>query len=330
MNSLLFIIFLVLFLNNHQHPDDFTPDTDFHIAAQKNRILQKNVSIDVQGGKLFGTITRPDRKAPVPAALIIAGSGPTDRNGNSGFLPGKNNALRMLAVELAKQGVASLRYDKRGVGESAISNLTESELRFEHYIFDAIDWIDFLKRDVSFREISVIGHSEGSLIGMVAANSQDIDFFISIAGSGRPADQIITEQLQKSGYQIQMEGEQILQQLMSGITVKDVHPALYQIFRPDVQPYLISWLRYDPAMEISKLDIPVLILHGQNDRQIPVEDAESLRNACQHAKLKIIKDMGHMMKNSALSGKDNISTYTNPEIPVSKELIQTIIRFIYQ
>nr|MCH9793032.1 alpha/beta hydrolase [Planctomycetota bacterium] len=159
------------------------------IAAPSEKI----VTLKTETRTLEGTLLTPETKDKIPVALIIAGSGPTDRDGNNPLM--QNNSLKMLASELFKNGIATLRYDKRGIGQSKMTNLNESELRFDNYIQDAKEWLDFLKRNQKFNQIIVIGHSEGSLIGMIASHQKDVDKFISIAGSGQPADQIIREQL---------------------------------------------------------------------------------------------------------------------------------------
>src|SRR6218665_2726569 len=137
--------------------------------------------LKINNDQIFGTLTTPDLTKKYPVALIIAGSGPTDRNGNNAIM--KNNSLKMLAEALAKNGIASLRYDKRGIGESKpAGGDSESSLVFENYIQDAKSWINFLRQDKRFSKVIVIGHSEGSLIGMIAGAKADK--FVSIAGVG--------------------------------------------------------------------------------------------------------------------------------------------------
>ena len=141
-------------------------------------------------GTLHGTLLAPESKKPVPVVLIISGSGPTDRDGNSAILPGKNDSLKMLAEGLAAKGIASLRYDKRGIGESAGAMTAEKDLRFETYIDDAAAWAAKLKKDPRFSRVVIAGHSEGSLIGMVAAQKGAAAAYVSIAGLARPADAV--------------------------------------------------------------------------------------------------------------------------------------------
>ncbi len=125
--------------------------------------------------------------------LIIAGSGPTDRNGNNEEM--ENNSLKMLADALNKKGFAALRYDKRGVGQSSEVNKDEMEMRPETYVNDVKEWVDLLDKDKRFNKIIVIGHSEGALLGMLAAvNNKKVKGYVSIAGAGRPIDEILKEQ----------------------------------------------------------------------------------------------------------------------------------------
>ena len=124
-----------------------------------------------------------------------------------------------------------------------------------------MNWVSRLKGDKRFSKVILLGHSEGSLIGIVAAEKIPVDAFISVSGVGRTADQILQEQLQgKLPPQLQAESSDILDSLKAGKTVANVSPSLVSLFRPSVQPYLISWMKYNPAVEIAKLKIPVLIL----------------------------------------------------------------------
>lgn len=276
-------------------------------------------------GAIFGTLTLPKNFQKGEVGLIIAGSGPTDRNGNNPVM--KNESLRMLAYGLAAHNIASLRYDKRGIGESRAAAKSEADLRFEDYINDAKEWIRFLKKDDRFTKVVVIGHSEGSLIGMIAAY-QYADGFVSIAGAGRSADKILKEQLAKQPQKIKDLSFPIIDSLTQGKMVANVDPILSSLFRPSVQPYLISWFRYDPQTEIHKLAIPVLILQGTNDLQVSTEDAQLLAKANGHAQLFLIENMNHILKIVQGTSNENLATYNNPALPVSDKLINSIATFI--
>ncbi len=284
-----------------------------------------DLSIETENGKISGTLLVPNTTTPVPVALIIAGSGPTDRDGNQPNM--KNNSLRFLAENLAERGIATLRYDKRLIGQSKTGQ-SEREIRFEDYITDAGKWISTLKQDGRFSKIIVIGHSEGSLIGMIAAHDSKADMFISIAGASRSADQIILEQTKGLPADLYNETINIIDSLRNGKTVASVNPNLAKLFRPSVQPYMISWIKYDPSREIQKLEIPILIIQGTTDIQVSFDNAQKLASSNERAKLKIIENMNHVLKISEIDRNKNIATYMNPDLPISEDLIITITNFI--
>lgn len=284
------------------------------------------VVLETEKGNLEGTLLVPKNNFNGKVVLIIAGSGPTDRNGNNTMM--ENNSLKMLAEGLVENGVASLRYDKRGVGKSQQAGLEESELRFETYVNDAVDWIQWLEKKNSFDEIIIAGHSEGSLIGMLAAQSSDVDAFISIAGAGKSADKIIKGQLAGQPDFVMQTANEIIDQLLKGKTVDSVGQMFYSLFRPSVQPYLISWFKYDPAKEIARLDIPVLIVQGTTDLQVKTEESEILKEAHPEAKKVILEKMNHILKVAEAERQKNIQTYFDPELPLHDQLIESIVSFL--
>jgi alpha-beta hydrolase superfamily lysophospholipase len=281
-------------------------------------------TLQTSTGELSGTLTVPILKGTFPVALIIAGSGPTDRNGNNAQM--KNNSLQMLAHELAAQGIASLRYDKRGIGKSASAMISEELLRFENYVEDAKDWATQLKTDPRFNKLIIIGHSEGSLIGMLAAEKADA--FVSLAGAGRPIDVILKEQLteQLSGQKkLLRAANEGLSKLKEGKLVEDAPVELFGLFRPSVQPYITSWMKYDPAVEIAKLEIPIVIIQGSTDLQVKEEDARMLFMAHPlDSRLIIIEEMNHVLKIAPADRLKNIETYSKPELPLAEELVRTL------
>lgn len=284
------------------------------------------LTLHTTGGDVEGSLLIPDTEEPVPVALIIAGSGPTDRNGNNPSMT--NNSLLMLATELGKNNIASLRYDKRGIGKSRASGLSEADLRFEHYIEDARAWIELLGKDKRFSEVIVIGHSEGSLIGMIAMQKSSASKFISLSGPGKKADELILEQLATQPDQVREPSIAIIESLNKGELVTSVDPMLYALFRPTVQPYLISWFNYDPGLELAKLEKPVLVIHGTADIQVASDNAKVLADAIESSKLVLVDDMNHILKHSSVDRAKNIATYNMPELPIHGMLIQEILDFI--
>ena len=295
-------------------------------AQSEDRLgyFEMEQSVQTPTGELYGTLTVPILKGTFPVALIIAGSGPTDRNGNNAQM--KNNSLLLLAHELAAQGIASIRYDKRGIGASKDALISEENLRFENYAEDAKAWAAQLKADSRFRKLIIIGHSEGSLLGMLAC--EQADAFVSLAGAGRPIDVILKEQLaaQLSGQKkLLRAANEGLSKLKEGKLVEDAPAELFGLFRPAVQPYMMSWMKYDPAVEISKLKIPVIIIQGTTDLQVKEEDARLLFMSYPlNSRLIIIEGMNHILKLSPSDREKNIETYSNPELPLAPELLRII------
>ena len=289
---------------------------------------EEDITLNTPTGDIHGKLILPDGDTPCPVVIIIAGSGPTDMNGNNAGMT--NKSLLYLARELAAEGIASVRYDKRAIGKSAAACTNEEDLRFDHYIDDAAAWADKLAGDSRFTKVIIAGHSEGSLIGMVAAKrSKAVKVYISIAGCGSPAYEILEEQLKSQPAWIQEQSASICKELREGRTVKEVPYYLMSLYRKSVQPYLISWFAYDPAAEIAKLDIPVLILQGDMDIQVGVDEAEKLHAAQPHSELYIIKEMNHILKHcNTMQQMAQLATYRDANLPLKAELVRLIVEFI--
>lgn len=287
------------------------------------------VHITTLTGTLHGTQIIPASNVPEPAVLIIAGSGPTDRNGNSS-LAGQNNSLKLLAEGLAGYGIASIRYDKRGIGESAAAGPEEADLHFDTYVEDAALWIQRLQADSRFSSITVTGHSEGSLIGMLATPKTGANAFVSIAGIAQTASQVLRDQLRlRLPDALWQQNEQILAALEQGKRVTSIPPELNALYRSSIQPYLISWFRYTPAQEIRRLTVPVLIVQGTTDIQVSVREAQDLKRAKPDAELRIIEGMNHVLKAVPLDPEQQNASYSEPTLPVVPELVEGISRFIH-
>ncbi|QKZ13980.1 alpha/beta hydrolase family protein [Spirosoma sp. KUDC1026] len=285
---------------------------------------------------LEGTLTLPDGATkPVPVVLLIAGSGPTDRDCNSATGL-KSDAFKMLADSLAQQGVAVARYDKRGSGKNlflAANVLKPQEHRFDFYVSDAIGFIRQLQADKRFSGVFVAGHSEGSLVGMLAARQTNANGFISLAGAGRNIADVMKEQGRRLGNpaDVQADVDAALDSLKQGYPVHPRNPLLKSQLSPAAQPGLISWMKYDPATELSAYPKPVLIVQGRKDLQVSVADAERLKAANAAARLLLFDDMNHILKNVARTSQtDNFKTYNNPTLPLTPGLATAIAQFVKQ
>jgi alpha/beta superfamily hydrolase len=298
------------------------------LVPQSLAAKEEAVVLNTSTAAISGTLLLPDTKDIVPVVLIIAGSGPTDRNGNQPMM--QNNSLKFLAEGLAKANIASLRFDKRGIAESRTAGQKEEDLRFETYIEDVQAWIDWLSQDKRFSSIVVTGHSEGSLIGMIASeNNAKVDAYISIAGVARSADEVLKEQLENQPKDMKDKIFPVLEQLKQGQPVTNVPSVLYSLFRPSVQPYMISWMKYNPQEEIKKLSIPVLIVQGTTDIQVSTDHADLLAKANLDAEKVVINSMNHVLKECTSKAQLlQTSTYTHPDLPLADELLPAIVKFI--
>lgn len=300
------------------------------ILSQDIQTNEKEIFIKVESGKIYGSLLLPEGRKKSTVVMIISGSGPTDRDGNNEMM--KNNSLKLLAEGLAQKGIGSLRYDKRGIGKSREAIVSTQETVFGDFVADAGQWIKKLQSLKSVENVFIAGHSEGSLIGIIAAQKHSVSGFISIAGAGKRADLIIEEQLKEQSAKLAVEARGIMDSLISGYTVEKVSPQLSGIFNTSTQPYIISWFKYDPSTEIKKLNIPILIIQGLTDMQVKQEDAELLYQARKDlepdSELLLIEKMNHVLKESEADRFSNLMTYSNPKLPVVPELYEAIEKFI--
>jgi alpha-beta hydrolase superfamily lysophospholipase len=270
-----------------------------------------------------GTLLNPNEGAS-SLAILIADSGPIDRDGNQDFQ--KTNNLKKLAVALTNNGIATFRYDKRIVKQLRKGNL-DPNIKFENFVTDAVDVIDYFRKQNSYKNIYIIGHSQGSLIGMMAAKDK-ADGFISLAGSGKTIDALILEQVELTAPMFAEDTKRIVSVLKAGKTTTTYPPALGSIFDLSVQPFMASWMKYDPIVEIEKLDIPVLVINGTKDLQVSADEATSLNVAAKNSELKLIERMNHVLFIIEGDDQENAKSYNNHAGKVSEELINEIVVFI--
>ena len=267
---------------------------------------------------LNGTLLLPEAAPPYDCVLLLPGSGPVDRDGNAPAL--STDCLRLLAEGLAARGIASLRADKRGVGESS-DGIREQDIRLETYVADALTWLRELRARPGFGRLFILGHSEGALVGTLATQRAAVHGLIVVNGAGVPLGQVLRRQLGEAG--VLDQAEPALLALERGETAP-TPPGLEALFRPSVQPYLISWMAYDPAAELARVTTPVLVVSGTADLQVPQQDALRLAAARPDARLVLIKGMNHVLK-MVSDHTANLATYGDPTFPIAKELIEAVV-----
>jgi alpha/beta superfamily hydrolase len=289
-----------------------------------NLSAQEEVKVSAFNVDLYGTLLVPEKETK-NAILIIAGSGTTDRDGNTKPIY-SNDVLKKLAEELTGLGFATLRYDKRGVGKSISDSMKPENLRFEQYISDASEWISFLKK--SYDDITVLGHSQGALVGMMAIQSNSVNRFISLAGLSEDAYTTVKRQLSNQPKFVVDNAYPILDSLKDGLKVNKVPPYLNSLFNTKIQDYFISFMRYDPRVEIRKLSCPILVIQGTTDLQITVEGTTEMSRVSPNITLRIIDSMNHVLRKSTSNVNENMGTYSNAALPLHPDLVITIRKFL--
>jgi pimeloyl-ACP methyl ester carboxylesterase len=292
-------------------------------SQQKTNFNKEEIIInDLLKGSLYVPFKTSSKTNLV---ILIAGSGPTDRDGNQKGLV--NNSLKYLAEEVAKNNITVFSYDKRIFAQMATGKIDEASLSFDNFIDDAKAVISYFKNQKKYHSITIAGHSEGALIGLVAANG-NADAYISIAGAGRPINEIILEQIEKQAPFLKEEVQNDLEMLKNGVTFELKNQMLASLFRPSVQPYMISWIKFNPQAEIKKLQIPTLLINGDKDIQVSLADAKLLQQAKPESELKIIVNMNHIFKEIKGDDAENKASYTNPNLPVMTDLVSAIAVFV--
>ena len=290
------------------------------IFSQEQTYSETNVSISKW---IDGSLIVPNSGSD-QLAIIIGGSGPTDRDGNQNFL--KTYNLKKLAMQLATNNIATFRYDKRIVKQIK-TNTIDPNILFDDFVSDAIDVVNYFKNKKQFKTIYIIGHSQGSLIGMLASQN-DVDGFISLAGAGQSIDAVVLEQVQKTAPMFTEDSKRVFDILRSGNTTTDYPPALASIFDSSIQKFMMSWMKYDPSVVITTLAIPVLLINGTKDLQVDTAEADLLHKANENSELILIEKMNHVLFIIEGDAQENAKSYNDHNGKISDELVKDIVDFI--
>lgn len=277
-----------------------------------------------------GTLTLPfdhiEKIKNSPLLIIIPGSGPTDRDGNSQFSPSKSNVFLHLADSLAKKGISSYRYDKIGVGKSTF-NIEEKDFRFEDNTEVVLQIISQMKKNLKVNNIFIMGHSEGSLIGMLTCQKSDVKGYISLAGPAKNACDILKDQMAANlTGTLQTEAIENLDSLGKGLEVKKFNIMLASLMRKSIQPYIISWFKYTPSDELAKLKCPVLIIQGGRDLQVPKAEGDKLTTV--KGDYLFYPKMNHVTKSVGESREENLAAYSDPDFPYAENFIDNLSNWI--
>ncbi len=287
------------------------------------------VELSSSPAPLHGTLLTPEGQTRA-AAVILPGSGPTDRDGNSPAFGIQAATYRLLAEGLAERGVATVRIDKRGVSESAAAGPAEADLRFSAYAEDARAWAAETAARTGRPCAWLIGHSEGALVALaaIAQGDDDVCGLVLLSGAGRPAGAVLREQLAVLPEPLKAEALSVVDELEAGRTIADPPATLAALFRPSVQPYLISWLALDPAKLAAAYEGPIFIGQGATDIQVTVADAEALKAAQPRAELAIWDGVNHVLKVAPADRDANLATYADPALPLAPGVVEAVADFM--
>lgn len=279
------------------------------------------MNVKVDGGTIYGELIEESKDMVV---VLVAGSGPTDRNGNSDMLTGRNDNFLQLATELKKQGISTFRYDKRTAGESVKTIDTSKQIYFENFVDDLNACIGKLK-ELGYKKVVLLGHSQGSLVGMLSAKGGEVDGLISVSGTAFNIGETMIKQYRNA---LGEEAVQIkyLQMLMNG-EMDEKAEEFDPMFAIRNQRFLIGWMKYNPQEILNGLDIPVMILQGKDDLQTSIDDFDALVDAYPNAQSKLIDNMNHVLK-KVDNEDDNIKSYQDPSFELHEELVEVIVSFI--
>jgi len=306
MRNRILIFILFCFLKS------FSQDTNFII---------QDVAIN---NLIDGTLLTPKEIEKPNLVIIIGGSGPTDRNGNQTFL--KNNSLKKLAESLSSNNIATYRYDKRIVKQIKQGNIDQN-IMFDDFVSDAISVLNHFKENQSFNHIFILGHSQGSLVGMLAAEGR-ADGFISLAGVSQSIDNIVIEQIAKTYPSLSKDAERVFSYLRIGEKTDNYPTELASVFNKDIQSFMMNWMQYNPQEEIKKLKMPVLIINGTKDLQVEPKEAQRLNEAVPSSSLNIIENMNHVLVTIEGDNLENSKSYNESFRKISPQLIEAILRFV--
>lgn len=286
------------------------------ITTGFSQITTEEITIQNQAIQLPGTLTYSQEKSPL--IIWVHGSGGVDRDGN------QPQYIKQFRTAVNKENIAFFSYDKRTANQKNSAFLTDGVF-FNDFIFDVEEVVNHFKNDTHFSSITLAGHSQGSLIAMMAL--KNVDKYISIAGAGETIDKILIKQLNAQSPEYGKIAKAHFKELKETGSIKEVNPNLMAIFAKPNQEFWSSWIVIDPIREIKKITIPTLIVNGDKDIQVGIENASNLKEVKPTASYAIIQNMNHILKDIQ-NEEDNIKSYSSPEFPISKKLIETIVSFI--
>lgn len=306
----------------------------FSVVAAWAQVAEGDVSISCSWGELSATLAVPEAGSDT-AVLIVAGSGPTDRNGNSS-LNLNTYCYKLLSDGLVREGYAVMRYDKRAIGRSRIAPESIPNLVFDDFVDDAVAAVEHLRAE-GYKRVFIAGHSEGGLIALVVANrGVAVDGLVLLAAPGYAMDEILRTQLRAQlmpqYMALMLQAEMILRSLKEGKPYPDdkIAKELLSLFHSSVQPFLISCMQYNPQLLAAKVECPMFVVCGGHDIQVSSDNGEAIVKSAPNAELRVFENMTHVLKDWPTEDRMEqlVNIYVNSQLPLTDGLVSAVSQFI--
>jgi uncharacterized protein len=278
----------------------------------------------IRVGAIDAVLTTPPDVDKPPVALLIAGSGTTDHDGNGPQV--KPATLKKLSEQLVARKIATLRYDKRGAGGWKPEFGKPEDFRFVNFVDDAVSLVNYLRGSGKFSEVVVIGHSEGGLVGILTTRRVPVDRLVLLVTAARRQGDLVKAQLEKTVPSDVFEPiAKAIDAIMAGQIV-DPPPPGFSV-APSMQPGIASAFTEDPIDPLKKITEPTLIIGGGRDRQVARVDFAALSAASPVAKTLWLPDMNHVLVD-VTDEADDIKAYRDAERPLDPAMIDAVAAFI--
>jgi hypothetical protein len=289
-----------------------------------------NLEIKTSDGTLHGSLAKA-KGHPGEVIVLIAGSGPTDRNGNSLVLSGRMDGFLQLSRALNKEGYSVFRYDKRTAGKSRDSfgkekPIFDQEIYFDDFVQDAILVVETM-REIGYEKVHMIGHSQGALLALRVAQTGQVDSVVHLSGPGVPIDQVFLRQLESLPKDLYKEAEHAFQKMRNGEDVGAVSQELEPYFSDQTIPFLLNWMQYDPVEEAVLVDVPLFFVGGDADTQVLGSNLKIFEEKIPGVQSRLIPNMNHVLKRVE-SERENQQSYQDPSYPLDPILVESITGFL--
>ena len=282
------------------------------------------VEITTEEGSLYGTLDRANGH-PGECIVLIAGSGPTDRDCNSLVLSGRMDSFLQLSQALNEEGYSVFRYDKRTAGESRES-FGKHAMVFDDFVQDAILVVETM-REMGYEKIHLVGHSQGAMVAMRVAQATPVTSVVHLSGPSDPIDVAFLRQLESLPKELYEEATSTFEEIRLGEEIGAVSDDLQPFFTNETIPFLLNWMQYDPIREALAVEVPLLFIGGGEDTQVLAEDLDEFASLVDRAEVQLIPNMNHVLKRVE-SERENQQSYQDPSFVLDPDLVESIVSFL--